>query len=205
MQIVIGHKIKTDAKMNFYTGIQTIEMFNVIFILIKPYLPNIAYRTAPGKHRVTSTRIKKHSVRSSKKLTQRNEFLLTLIRLCLRILNEDLADRFCISPALCSQAFTTWIRLFRQLLGHVLVVWLPREAIRQNLPSVFRKSGYSSCHVILDCAEVFIERSKSLDNQAYTWSDYKHHNTIKFLVGISQMGLLHSYQIAMGVGLQTNT
>ena len=37
------HKIKTDAKMNFYSGIQTIEMFNVIFILIKPYLPNIVY------------------------------------------------------------------------------------------------------------------------------------------------------------------
>ena len=36
-------KIKTDPKMNFYTGIQTIEMFNVIFILIKPYLPNIVY------------------------------------------------------------------------------------------------------------------------------------------------------------------
>ena len=26
-------KTKTNAKMNFYTGIQTIEMFNVIFIL----------------------------------------------------------------------------------------------------------------------------------------------------------------------------
>ena len=37
------HKIKTDAKMNFYSGIQTIQMFNVIFILIKPYLPNIVY------------------------------------------------------------------------------------------------------------------------------------------------------------------
>ena len=24
--------------MNFYTGMQTIEMFNVIFIFIKPYL-----------------------------------------------------------------------------------------------------------------------------------------------------------------------
>ena len=32
---------------------------------------------------------------------------------------------------------------------------------------------------------MFIERSKSLDNQAYTWSDYKHHNTIKILLGIS--------------------
>ena len=36
------HKIKADAKKNFYTGIQTIEMFNVIFIffLIAIWLPH---------------------------------------------------------------------------------------------------------------------------------------------------------------------
>ena len=73
------HKIKTDARMNFYSGIQTIEMFNVIFILIKPYLPNIVYWTAPTKYRMTSTKIKKHSVtKSSKKLIQRDGFLFTL-------------------------------------------------------------------------------------------------------------------------------
>ena len=49
MQIVIGQ-----IYMDEYTGIQTIEMFNVIFILIKPSLPNIVYWTAPAKHRVTS-------------------------------------------------------------------------------------------------------------------------------------------------------
>ena len=55
-------KIKTDAKMNFYTGIETIEMFNVIFILIKPYFPNNVYWKALAKNRVTSAKIKKHSV-----------------------------------------------------------------------------------------------------------------------------------------------
>ena len=59
MQIVIGHffkwhKAKINAKMNFYTGIQTIEMFNVILILIKNFLPNIVYWTAPTKYTVTS-------------------------------------------------------------------------------------------------------------------------------------------------------
>ena len=44
----------------------------------------------------------------------------------LEIFNEDLADTFCISPVLCSQTFTTWIRLLRQLLGHALVVRLSR-------------------------------------------------------------------------------
>ena len=80
MQIVIGHilhgvKLK-HVKMNFYTDIQTIEMFDVIFTLIKPCLPNIIYLTALAKHRVTSTKIMKHSViESPKKLTQRHEFL----------------------------------------------------------------------------------------------------------------------------------
>ena len=111
------HKIKVDAKMNFYTGILTKEMFNVIFTLTRPYLLNIVYWTAPAKHRVTSTRIKKHSVtKTSKKLTQRDEFLSTHMRLRLGIPNEDLADGFCISPALYSGTLTTWIRLLRQLL-----------------------------------------------------------------------------------------
>ena len=141
--------------------------------------------TAPAKHRVTSTKIKKYSVtKSSKKLTERDEFSLTLIRLCLGILNENLDDRFCISPALCSRIFTAWIRLLCQLLGHALVLWLPREAIRRNLPTVVMKVRVSNCYVILDCAKVFIERSKSLDNQLYTWTDYKYHNKIEFLVGI---------------------
>ena len=128
-------------------------MFNIVFILIKPYLLNIVYWTAPAKHRVSSTKIKKYSVtKSSKKLIQRDEFLLTLLRLRIGILNVDLADRFCILPALYSRTFTTWIRLLRQLLGHALVVWLPREAI-------------------LDCTEAFIKQSKSLDIQTYTCSD----------------------------------
>ena len=95
--------------------------------------------------------------KSSKKLTLWDELLLTLMRLRLRILHEDLADGFCISTALCSQTFTTWIRLLPQLLGHALAVWLPIEAIQQNLANVFRKAGYSNCRVILDCTEAFIE------------------------------------------------
>ena len=48
---------------------------NVIFTLIKPYLPNIVYQTAQAKHRATSAKIKKLSVvKCSKKVTQRDEF-----------------------------------------------------------------------------------------------------------------------------------
>ena len=39
--------------MNFYTGIQTVEMFNVSLMFkcfIKPYFPDIVYWTTPAKH-----------------------------------------------------------------------------------------------------------------------------------------------------------
>ena len=70
-------------------------------------------------------------------------------------------------------------------MGKALVVWSPKESIREHLPEIFLKSGYGKCRVIIDCAEVFIERPKSLSAQAATWSDYRHHNTFKFLVGIA--------------------
>ena len=73
---------------------------------------------------------------------------------------------------------------------HLLLGFHKKEAVRSNLPGVFIKAGYKKCRVILDCAEVFIERPKSLINQACTWSEYKHHNTIKFLVGISPTGYI---------------
>ena len=78
--------------------------------------------------------------------------------------------------------------MLSKLLGHTLITWLPQEAVHNNLPGVFIKAGYKKCRAILDCAEVFIKRSKSLINQACTWSEYKHHSTIKFLVGISPTG-----------------
>ena len=105
------------------------------------------------------------------------------------MLNEDIADRFGISPT-PSRIFTTWIRVLTKILGHALITWLPQEAVHSNLPGVFMKAGHKKCHVILDCAEIFIERPKSLINQACTWSEYKHHNTIKFLGGLSPTGYI---------------
>ena len=72
------------------------------------------------------------------------------MKLRLGLLNEDLADRFGISPAICSSTFTTWIRLLRILLGDALVKWIPREAIRDNLPKVFKDESFKdTLHYIL--------------------------------------------------------
>ena len=54
---------------------------------------------------------------------------------------------------------------------------------------MFRKY-YPKCVIIIDCAEVFIQTPSSLDNAAMCWSDYKHHSTMKYLVGISPNGAI---------------
>ncbi len=43
--------------------------------------------------------------------------------------------------------------------------------------------------VIIDCFEVFCERPKPLKARAQTYLDYKHHNTVKFLIGNAPQGV----------------
>ena len=182
-------KIKTDKKMNFYTGLSTIALFNATFLLSKPYLPILPIGRVL-MDQIEYQSCKANPVSKLKRLSQRDELILTLMRLRLNLLNEDLADRFGISTGLCSQTFTTWIKIISQVLGNALIVCLPRDSILNNLPHCFNKKGYSKCRIIIDCAEVFIERPKSLEMQYATWSKYKHRNTIKFLVGISPSGFI---------------
>ena len=173
--------------MNFYTGISSIVLFNTLFLLLKPYFSQARYWRGV-KHSRLNVRQRKSNVKA-KVLSMKDELLLTLMRLRLGLLIEDVADRFCISTSVCSNTFNTIVKLMARVLGPALVTWLPRESIRDNLPKSFLKK-HSSCRVILDCSEVFIERPKSLLAQAQTWSDYKHHNTAKFLLGIAPNGFI---------------
>ena len=44
--------------------------------------------------------------------------------------------------------------------------------------------------IIIDCFEIFVERATDLKARAQTWSNYKHHNTVKFLIGITPQGTI---------------
>ena len=76
------------------------------------------------------------------------------------------------------------------VLGQRLVNCLPKEAVRDHLPNIYTKMGHHTLRCTNDCTEVSIERAKVLDAQAETWSDYKSHNTFKFLIGISPTGFI---------------
>ena len=48
------------------------------------------------------------------------------------------------------------------------------------------------------CFEVFIERPSNLLARACTWSSYKHHNTVKFLIGVAPQGVITYISSAWG-------
>ncbi|CAN7946346.1 unnamed protein product [Ixodes hexagonus] len=58
------------------------------------------------------------------------------------------------------------------------------------MPASFRAAFGVKVAVILDCFEVFIDRPSSLVSRALTWSQYKHHNTVKYLIGIAPQGVI---------------
>ena len=49
---------------------------------------------------------------------------------------------------------------------------------------------YSDTRTILDCTEIFTVKPTNPSAQAATYSQYKHHNTLKVLVGITPTGLI---------------
>ena len=50
--------------------------------------------------------------------------------------------------------------------------------------------GFEKCVFVIDCFEVFCERPRDLMARAQTYSHYKHHNTVKFLIGITPQAVI---------------
>ena len=77
--------------------------------------------------------------------------------------------------------------------------WLPTiKHVKGTLPCAFQRS-YPDTYAIIDGSEIFIETPSDLFMQSSTWSQYKHHNTAKFLVGCTPNGAI-SFTSAVFVG-----
>ncbi|KAK2564482.1 hypothetical protein P5673_011924 [Acropora cervicornis] len=91
--------LKTDKEVNLLTGIPTRAAFDALFDLVKKNVKKLRYWTGPVK----STRKGRNFKRSPKKLgpkrelTEKYEFLLTMMKFRLGSVNADLAQRFAVS------------------------------------------------------------------------------------------------------------
>ena len=122
----------------------------------------------------------------STKLDPLNQLFLTLIKLRLNLKERDLAYRFGVSTSLVSKYFITWVCFLYHHLREIQ--WMPTvEQVRGCMPHSFREK-YPDTYAIIDASEVFIETPTDLRMQSSTWSNYKHHNTAKFLVACTPNG-----------------
>ncbi|PFX16143.1 hypothetical protein AWC38_SpisGene19597 [Stylophora pistillata] len=110
---------------------------------------------------------------------------------------KDLAYRFGISIATVSRTFSAWMVVLDARLAF-LIRWPEREDLWQTMPQCFQVAFGNKTTVIIDCFEVFINRPSNLMARAQTYSNYKNHNTVKILVGITPQGSISFASNAWG-------
>lgn len=116
-------------------------------------------------------------------LAKFQRLLLTLMCLHLNLLVQDLAYRLGMHASAVSRTFQPCTQTMYSSM-HFLVHWPGRENLLLTMPMCF-KDNFPSCAVIIDCFKIFIDRPSDLSPCAQTWSSYKHHDTAKFLIGIT--------------------
>ncbi|XP_078331887.1 uncharacterized protein LOC144625315 [Crassostrea virginica] len=172
-----------DGMTKFYTGLPAFAIFLWLFNYLAPKCSRMTYWRGQGQ--TTSTdRVRM----SSSILSPIDQLFAVLMRLKVGLYIQDIAERFQISCASFSMIFTTWISLLHAELKF-LNPFPSKDIINRTMPESF-KIKYPSTRVIIDCTELFIQSSSSLLNQSLTFSNYKHHATVKFLVGISPSGVI---------------
>lgn len=171
-----------DKDISFYTGFPNYETMKLCFSILEPNLCNINY----GKYK------KCHDSDipgRPRKLSKWQEFTIVLMRIRLGLFARDLAHRFGISESTVSTVFRAWVTFMRAELEPVCIIWPPKEQIKHYMPPLFSKI-YPDLVSIIDCTEIFMECPSGLDNQSVCYSQYKPHNTVKGLIGITPSGVI---------------
>ena len=128
----------------------------------------------------------KHGNRS--KLSRFQQLIVVLIKLRLNLGDQDIAFGFGVNQSTTSRYFSKWINVM-YIKMKPLIKWPERDELLKTMPMDFRKD-FRQCVTIINCFEVFMERPTNGKARAQTWSNYKHHNTAKFLIGIAPQGVI---------------
>ena len=162
-------------KTRFYTGLPDYVVLLAVYNLVESHVP------------ITAKNV----------LSKWQQFILVFLKLRLHLPVQDLAYRFGVSHPTISRTFHTWINAMYIRLK-CLIKWPEREILKSTMPMEFRKYFGTKVVSIIDCFEVFIDKPSNLQVRAQTYSAYKSHNTIKFLISIVPQGSINFISKAWG-------
>ena len=191
--------LNTDEKVNIYTGLPTRQALYALYSHVEERAKKMRYWL--GSTKVTCKKAKRKFRRTPEKsgpkrgISPFNELALTLMKIRMGLTNQLLADIFSIKATAVSQILNTWLKFLSKELSP-LIFWPDRETINLMMPPSL--SSYKNLRCTIDCSETFIQRPRNLEIQALTWSDYKKHNTVKYLVAIAPNGMISFVSKAWG-------
>ena len=163
-----------DAKVKYYTGLPNFSTLMALFNFLSPCV-EIGNRSV---------------------LSAFQQMVVVLMKLRLNVGDQDIAFRFGTSQSTISRCISKWIDVMYIRLKP-LIKWPERDELMKTMPMDFR-NNFCQCITIIDCFEVFMERPTNVKARAQTWSNYKHHNTAKFLIGIAPQGVITFISKAWG-------
>jgi len=99
---------------------------------------------------------------------------------------QDLAYQFQVSLSTVSRILSKWL-VQMDIRLQKLIVWPDCDSLCKTMLRCFQAAFGRS---VVDCFEVFIEHPSNLEACAATWSNYKHINTVKILLGIAPQGVI---------------
>ena len=156
-----------DEKVKYLTGLPNYFILMAIFNLVSQSLSETG--------------------RSS--LARFQQMMVVLMRLRLNLPVSFLSIWFHVSVSTLSRTYTNVVAVMFEKLK--FIVHCPeKEELKKTMPMDFRKHFKTKVTIIIDCFEIFIERPSNLKDRAMTWSSYKHHNTVKYLIGIIPQGVI---------------
>ena len=166
---------KDDNTVKDYTGLSSVTALTALYNHVADYIP---YTGASALDKFQQLIVALHRMRQDSS-------------------HSDLSHKFRIKTSTSSRIFLTVLDVLYSRLKR-FICWPDREQLRETMPMCFRAHFQQRVAVIVDCFELHIDRPSNLAARSNTWSSYKHHNTAKFLIGITPQGVI-SY-ISQGWG-----
>lgn len=170
----------SDKLVLFYTGLETFNVFMHAFWSLGQNVNHLNYAYSE----------------SCTALTPINQFLLMLVKLRRHYPHFELARMFKVSEFTVQNVFATWIN-FCYFQWKEVDWWPERSLVSHHCPLDFKKK-FPSTRVIVDATEIHVKHPSNPRAQKASFSNYKHGNTMKVLIGVTPGGLTSFVSDAYG-------
>ena len=157
-------------KCKFFTGLE-LPQFHALYNFLGDSKENMTYWGGKGG----GNEIKQFSLKE--------QMMITLMRLRRGDMVAELSHKYKCSDGLINQIFITWIQLLFYHFKNYLT--MPhRDDLHR--PAVFKP--FPQIRASIDCTEFRCQSSGNLAQQGNTYSNYKHHTTMKCLIAVTPHG-----------------